>query len=180
MAAAPAALAQMKESADANSYVANANRQPDAGRPTVPPPSGRPMTVNVMLNGPPGPIAVGNTFQVPVVLMGGTDISSVASKIQYDPARLSLVNVSAGDFLSRDGQSADPIHSDPDGKGIISVNASRPPGATGVSGAGVVYVLSFQAKSAGQSSLVLTQAGVANSAHQPVPAQGSQANIVVK
>jgi len=108
------------------------------------------------------------------------DIASVATKIQYDPARLSLVNVSGGDFLNRDGKSADPIHSDPDGKGLITVNASRPPGAPGVSGAGVVYVLSFQAKSAGPSSLVLTQARVANSGQQPVPAQGSQANIVVK
>ena len=138
------------------------------------------MTVNMMLNAPPGPVAAGSTFQVPVVLMGGTDISSVATQIQYDPTKLSLVNVSTGDFLNRDGQSADPIHSDPGGNGMVNVNASRPPGAAGVSGAGVVYVLSFQAKTAGQSSLVLNKVGVANSAHQAVAAQGSQANIVVK
>jgi general secretion pathway protein D len=180
VAAAPAALAQMKESADANSYTANANRQPDAAGPQHPPAPGHPAAVNMMLNAPGSPVAVGSTFQVPVVLTGGTDIASVASKIQYDPARLSLVNVSGGDFLNRDGQSADPIHSDPDGEGMITVNASRPPGAKGVSGVGVVYVLSFQAKSAGQSSLVLTQARVANSAQQPVQTQGSQANIVVK
>jgi general secretion pathway protein D len=180
VAAAPAALAQMRESADANSYAANANRQPDAAKPPGIQPPGRPMPVNVMLNAPSNPVALGSTFQVPVVLTGGTDIVSVASQIQYDPAKLSLVNVSGGDFLSRGGQSADPIHSDPDGKGTLTVNASRPPGAAGVSGAGVVYVLSFQAKTAGQSSLVLTRAGVANGTHQPVPAQGSQANIVVK
>ena len=180
VAAAPAALAQMKESADANSYTANANRQPDAARRPAPPPAARPTTVNVMLNAPANPVAVGSTFQVPVVLVGGTDIASVATQIQYDPARLSLVNVSGGDLLTRDGQSAAPIHSDPDGNGMLKVNASRPPGAPGVSGPGVVYVLSFQAKSAGQSSLVLTRAGVANSAQQTVPAQGSQANIVVK
>ncbi|MGA2650993.1 MAG: secretin N-terminal domain-containing protein [Terracidiphilus sp.] len=180
MAAAPAALAQMSASADANSYAANANRQPDATKPPGAHPRGQPTPVNVMLNVPANPVAAGTTFQVPVVLMGGMDIASVATKIQYDPARLSLVNVSGGDFLNRDGKSADPIHSDPDGKGLITVNASRPPGAPGVSGAGVVYVLSFQAKSAGPSSLVLTQARVANSGQQPVPAQGSQANIVVK
>jgi general secretion pathway protein D len=133
-----------------------------------------------MLNAPSGPVSVGTTFQVPVVVTGGTDIASVASQIQYDPTKLSLVNVSGGDFLNRGGQSADPIHSDPEGKGTLTVNASRPPGSPGVSGAGVVYVLSFQAKSAGASSLVLTRAGVANSAHQTVPAQGSQVNIVVK
>jgi general secretion pathway protein D len=140
----------------------------------------RPAALNVMLNAPASPVAVGSTFQVPVVLVGGTDIASVATQIQYDPARLSLVNVSGGDLLTRDGQSAAPIHSDPDGNGMLNVNASRPPGAAGVSGSGVVYVLSFQAKSAGQSSLVLSRAGVANTAQQTIPAQGSQVNIVVK
>jgi general secretion pathway protein D len=177
VAAAPAALAQLKESADANSYAANASRQTG---PPVPPPSARSTAVNVMLNAPASPVAVGSTFQVQVVLVGGTDIASVATQIQYDPARLSLVNVSGGDLLTRDGQSAAPIHSDPDGKGMLTVNASRPPGAAGVSGPGVVYVLGFQAKSAGQSSLVLSRAGVANSAQQTTPAQGSQVNIVVK
>ena len=180
VAAAPAALAQMSQSADANSYAANNNLRADAGQPAGPHSPAPLRPVNVMLNAPSSPVSVGTTFQVPVVLTGGTDIASVASQIQYDPAKLSLVNVSGGNFLNRDGQSADPIHSDPDGKGTLTVNASRPPGSPGVSGAGVVYVLSFQAKSAGASTLVLTRAGVANSAHQTVPAQGSQANIVAK
>jgi len=136
--------------------------------------------VNLMLNGPSNPVAAGSTFQIPVVLTGGADVASVAAQIQYDPAKLSLVNVSAGDYLNHDGQAADPIHSDPDGNGNLTVNASRPPGVAGVNGAGVVYVLSFQAKAAGESALVLTRAGVANSKHQPVPAQGSQISIVVK
>jgi general secretion pathway protein D len=180
VAAAPAALAQMKESADANSLAANANRQPDAARQPVPPAAASTAALNMMLNAPASPVAAGTTFQVPVVLMGGKDIASVATHIQYDPTKLALVNVSGGDFLTRDGQAADPIHSDSGGEGLVKVNASRPPGAPGVSGAGVVYVLTFQAKSAGQSALVLKQAGVSNSAHQPVPVQGSQVNIVVK
>jgi general secretion pathway protein D len=180
MAAAPAALAQLRESADASSNAADASRQANManrGDPRLP---GRPMGVTLKLNGPSSPVAVGATFQVPVVLMGGNDIASVATQIQYDPAKLSLVNVSAGNFLNQDGQAADPIHSDPDGKGNLTVNASRPPGSTGVNGAGVVYQLSFQAKAVGESSLVLTRTGVANSAHQPVQAQGSQINVVVK
>jgi len=183
MAAAPAALRQLNESADANTFAANANRQPDGANPANPADQHRPVrptSVNLMLNGPSNPVATGTTFQVPVVLTGGTDVSSVAAQIQYDPAKLSLVNVSPGNYLNRDGQSADPIHSDPDGKGNLAVNASRPPGVAGVSGAGVVYVLSFQAKAAGESALVLTKAGVANSTHQSVPTQGSQISIVVK
>jgi general secretion pathway protein D len=180
MAAAPAALKQLTESADANSFAANANRQPPGANLPDPHRPIQPSAVNLMLNGPSNPVAAGSTFQIPVVLTGGADVASVAAQIQYDPAKLSLVNVSAGDYLNHDGQAADPIHSDPDGNGNLTVNASRPPGVAGVNGAGVVYVLSFQAKAAGESALVLTRAGVANSKHQPVPAQGSQISIVVK
>jgi general secretion pathway protein D len=100
--------------------------------------------VNFTLNSPPGPVAVGAAFKVPVVLAGGTDIASVPLQIQYNPATLSLVNVDTGDFLGRDGQVVALVHRD-DGPGSININASRPPGAAGVSGAGVVCVLSFQA-----------------------------------
>ena len=52
----------------------------------------------------PGSVINGTTFQVPVVLTGGTDVSSVPLQIQYDPSKLSLVNVGDGDLLNRDGQ----------------------------------------------------------------------------
>ncbi|MGA9673102.1 MAG: cohesin domain-containing protein, partial [Terracidiphilus sp.] len=180
MAAAPAALKQLTDAADSNSFAANANRVPDAAKPPDPKQPIRFASVNLMLNGPSNPVTVGSVFQVPIVLTGGTDISSVAAQIQYDPSKLSFDNISPGNYLNRDGQAAAPIHSDPDGKGNLNVNASRPPGVAGVSGAGVVYVLSFQAKAAGESALVLTKAGVANSTHQAVPTQGSQISIVVK
>jgi general secretion pathway protein D len=188
MAAAPAALKQLDDAANAGSYAANASRPPDIRNPALPaappPPPGskapvHPMPVNLILNGPSVPLSVGSTFMVPVGITGGTDIASVATQIHYDPAKLSLVNVSAGNFLNRGGQSADPIHLD-DGKGTLTVNASRPPGAPGASGPGVVYVVSFQAKAAGESVLVLGQMGVADSAHNSVPVQGSQLRIVVK
>jgi len=71
------------------------------------------------------------------------------------------------------------IHRD-DGPGMININTSRPPGAPGLSGAGTVCVLSFQAKSAGESALVITHPTAMNSALQQVQAIGSQASIVVK
>jgi general secretion pathway protein D len=131
-----------------------------------------------MLNSP-GPVIAGTTFQVPVVLTGGTDVSSVPLQIQYDPAKLSLVNVGDGDFLNRDGQIVAMAHRD-DGPGTITLNASRPPGAPGISGAGVVCVLSFQAKAAGDSGIKITRSGAMNSAQKPLPVQTSQANIVVQ
>jgi general secretion pathway protein D len=128
---------------------------------------------------PPGsPVAVGGTFQVPVVLTGAKDVASVPLQIQYDPAKLSLVNVTPGDLLGRDNQAVALVHRD-DGPGSITINAARPPGVAGVSGAGVVCVLSFQAKLPGDSTLSMTRAGAMNSAQQVVPAPGSQVTIAV-
>jgi general secretion pathway protein D len=122
---------------------------------------------------------VGATVQVPVVITGARDIASVPLQVQYDPAKLALVNVGDGDFLGRDGQAVALVHRD-DGPGTIVLNASRPPGAAGVSGAGVVCVLSFQAKATGDATVNITRPGGMNSAQQPVQAQGAQTTITVK
>jgi general secretion pathway protein D len=134
--------------------------------------------IKFMLN-PPGPVTNGGTFQIPVVISGATDVVSTPLQIQYDPANLSLVNVGAGDFLSRDGQAVALVHRD-DGPGTISVNASRPPGAAGINGAGVVCMLTFQARASGTTTVSITRPGAMSSDQKPVPARGAQVNITVK
>jgi general secretion pathway protein D len=92
---------------------------------------------------------------------------------------MSLVNVGDGDLLNRDGQIVAMAHRD-DGPGDITLNVSRPPGAPGVSGAGVVCVLTFQAKTTGQSNISVIRAGAMNSAGKPLQAQTSQTTVVVQ
>jgi general secretion pathway protein D len=181
-AAAPAALAQLSATVDANG-------QPTAN--TLPPPlpsvpTGSPLSpgsiesgsVNLMFSPPGRSIAAGATFQVPIVLTGGKDIVSVPLQIQYDPAKLSLVNVTNGDLLSRDNQAVALVHLD-DGHGSITIKAARPPGMAGISGAGVVCVLSFQAKTAGETRLSLTRAVAINSTQQQLLSKSSQVTIAV-
>ncbi len=175
-AAAPAALAQMRAAANADNAAADANR---AAAQASPPP-GSPGTggkVNLMLNSP-GTVVNGTTFQIPVVLTGGTDVSSVPLQIQYDPSKMTLVNVGDGELLNRDGQVVSMAHRDDSGN--LTVNVSRPPGAPGVSGAGVVCVLTFQATAKGQTGISITRAGAMNSAGKPLEAQTSQTTIVVQ
>ncbi len=168
-AAAPAALAQLNAAAHTNPSTPSPNAQLN----TQPPGH---LSFSLV---PPPAIAVGATFQVPVVITGATDIASVPLQVNYDPAKLSLVNVGDGDFLNRDGQSVALVHRD-DGPGTIVLNASRPPGVAGVSGAGVVCVLTFQAKAAGESPITIGHPAAMTSTQQPVQAQGTQTNIVVK
>jgi general secretion pathway protein D len=168
--AAATLLTQMHDAAETN------GRPAPARAAAVPPP---PAQVTISLIPKPGPVTLGSTFQIPVVLNGGNDIASVPLQIQYDPAKLSLVNVDNGDFLGRDGKAVALVHRD-DGPGAININASRPPASAGISGTGVVCVLSFQAKAAGMSDLVITHPGALTSTQQQVPAQGGRIKIQVQ
>jgi general secretion pathway protein D len=135
--------------------------------------------VNFVLKGPATPPAVGLTFPVTVTMNGGKDISSVPMQIQYDASKLTLVNVDSGDFLGRDGQAVALVHRD-DGPGMITIAESRPPGTAGITGSGSVCVLTFQAKQAGASDIVVTRPGALDSAQRPIPASAENAHIVIQ
>jgi len=171
LAAAPAALEQLRQAAETTGNPAS----PAKPQESTPQPSG----VNFALTPLSAPVAPGASFQIPVVLSGGTDIAAVPLQITYDPAALSLLNVDNGDFLGRDGKAVALVHRD-DGPGSININVSRPPGAAGVNGAGVICVLTFQAKVSGESVIAITRPGAVNSAQQILPAQGSRVSIQVK
>ncbi|MGD0346278.1 MAG: cohesin domain-containing protein [Terracidiphilus sp.] len=206
--AAPQMLAQLRSDMGANAgpeataqaAVPSPDRPPISrtaqppGQPSVAPPPSAPaatpapaaaapvppvVSASLALNVPATPQASGSTFQVPVVLNGGANVSSVALQLHYDPAKLQLAGAVAGDLLSRDGQPTGLSHvEEPPGTVIVSI--SRPPGSHGVTGTGVVCVLTFQAKASGESGLGITRASVVNSAQQQVPVQTGQATIVVK
>jgi general secretion pathway protein D len=169
-AAGPAALAQLRDSA----YSPR-----DAQPPAPPPVAPGPASLTLALTPPPGPIAAGATFQVPIVLSHGVDIASVPMQLRYDPAQLSLVSIVAGDFLSRDGQAVALVHRE-DPPGTITINSSRPAGAAGMSGSGAVCVLSFQAKAAGSTVVDIFRPAAVNSAQQQLPVQGGKISVEVK
>ena len=123
--------------------------------------------------------AAGSTFKMAVALNGGKDISSVPLQIQYDAGKLTLVNVDSGDLLGKDGQAVALVHRD-DGPGMITIAESRPPGTAGMSGSGTVAILTFQAKQAGPSDVIITRPGALDSAQHPIPASAQNAHIVVQ
>ena len=170
MAAAPGALKQLSQAAETTGNTIT-TKQP-ASDP-------QPAKLSFMLTPQPGPVAPGASFQVSVVLNGGTNIAAVPLQISYDPAKLSLVNIDSGNFLSSDGQAVALVHRD-DGPGTVNVVASRPPGAAGVSGTGVGCVLTFQAKANGDSVIAITRPGAVSSTQQQLPATGAQVSIQVK
>ena len=164
VAALPAALDQLSRAADSNGQAASGASVEAISLNLVP---------------PSGLVKAGQAFKIPIVLSGATDLASIPLQITYDSSRLELVNVDQGDFLSRDGQAVALTHRD-EGPGVIRINASRPPGAAGVSGTGMVCTISFQAKVPGETDLVISSPGAESSGHNKLPAQGTRLSIQVK
>lgn len=122
----------------------------------------------------------GSTFPVNVSISGAQNVYSVPLTISYDAKTLSLVNVSNGQFLGRDGQAVALVHRDDAQTGTLQVSATRPPGSGGVTGDGVVFTLTFLAKAAGQSTMDINRVVLRDAKMQAMPAQGSQAVVTIR
>jgi len=158
--------------------------QPTTITPATPAPTPAPSTTTgspaIMSFDPPQVApAVGSTFAVNVTVNGANNLYSMPVQLSYDSKSLQLLNVSNGNFLSRDGQPVVIVHRE-DGPGLEQVSATRPPGSGGVSGSGTVFTLTFMAKAAGQSTLSITKAAARDPQMQPVQVTPGQAMVTVK
>ena len=138
-----------------------------------------PGSVTLELGQPTVPPKVGSSFQIAVNLAGGQDVFSVPMQLHYDHTKLSLINVDTGSYLGRDGQAIALVHRD-DGAGNVVISASRPPGVAGVTGAGTVCILTFQASAQGDANMAVVRASAKNSAQQSINITGSQTAVHVQ
>ncbi len=162
--------------------------QPSAQPQGTPAPATPPGSASVTPAGPatfsfdPASVAQakGSTFAVNVVLTGAQNAHSVPLQISYDPKMLQVVNVSNGGFLSHDGQAVALVHRDDDSTGTLQITATRPPGATGISGDGTVVTLTLVAKAPGQSTLTIARGGIRDPGMQSAPAAGAAMNVTIQ
>ena len=121
---------------------------------------------------------VGSTFTVNVLLNGAQNVHTVPLQLSYDSKLLQIANVSNGTLLSQDGQLVTVSHREDDG--TMQVTATRPPGASGISGQGPVVTLTFMAKAAGQASLTIAKGGARDPAMQALPVAGASATVTIQ
>jgi general secretion pathway protein D len=122
----------------------------------------------------------GRSFNVNVMVRGAKDLYSAPLQITYDPNVLQLVNIFNGDFLTRDGQAVALVHREDLQAGTVQANATRPPNASGITGDGLLYTLTFEAKAKGDTTINVVRPSFRNSAMQPVPFTATTATISVK
>jgi general secretion pathway protein D len=154
---------------------APAGAQP-AARPTTPSASGASFLFD------PGSVTQpkGATFTVNIVMSGAQNVYSVPLQLNYDPAKLQLLNVSNGGFLSQDGQAVALVHREDETTGTLQITATRPPNSGGVSGQGAVVTLTFMAKGSGQAPLTITRGGARDPAMQAITVNGAQAVVNIQ
>ena len=147
------------------------------GQQQSPAPTG---TASFLFDPPTIQAVKGNTFAVNLLISGAQNVYSVPVQVNYDPKMLQMVNVSNGGFLSQDGQVVTLVHREDETLGQSQITASRPSGATGVSGQGCVVTLTFQAKASGQTPLTITRGGARDPGLQAITVNGAQASVTVE
>ena len=186
----PGAAPAMTPGAPAAVPPQNAPQQP---APPTPAPSGNPPEANPPTGegAPQGaasfmfdPATItqpkGATFTMNIMVSGVQNVLSVPLQMSYDPAKLELVNVSNGGFLSQDGQAVALVHRGDEATGSVQITATRPPGAGGVSGQGAVVTLTFLAKASGQCPVTIIRGGARDPSMQAIPVNGAQAVVTVQ
>jgi general secretion pathway protein D len=179
-AAAPAAPAAQPPASQSPAIQPPANQAPANPAPNQAANPAAPVGANFLFD--PGQITAvkGNTFVVNLLISGAQNVYSVPVQMNYDPAKLQLVNVSNGGFLSQDGQAVAVVHREDETTGTLQITATRPPGAGGVSGQGAVVTMTFQAKASGQTPLTITRGGARDPAQQAITVNGAQASVTVQ
>ena len=155
--------------------------QPGAPAANQPPSSSNP-AAPAILSFEPAQITqnAGTTFPVNISIANASNVYAVPVEIKYDSKNLQLLNVSNGQFLQKDGQAVSLVHREDEAAGTILVNATRPPGANGMSGTGTVFTLTFLAKAPGQSMLNITKVGARDPGQNALPVNSGQAMVTVK
>jgi general secretion pathway protein D len=120
--------------------------------------------------------------QVKIVLQAQnmTDLSSVPVKVRWDPKVLRLEMISAGALLSQDGKIVAPSLDIRNDTGDASIDVNRLAAAGGVSGTGPLLQLTFTAVGKGSTAVTVTEAGLRNSAKQPIMVQPPSVSVVVQ
>jgi general secretion pathway protein D len=156
--------------------------------PATQPPAGQPLassapqsgTASFLFDPPTIQAAKGGTFAVNLLISGAQNVHSVPVQLNYNPQMLQLVNVSNGGFLSQDGQAVALVHREDDTVGQLTITATRPSGAGGVSGQGTVVTMTFLAKASGQTPLTITRGGARDPGLQGITVNGAQAAVTVE
>ena len=149
--------------------------------PTAPPPAAQPpapRTATVTLAAPGALQAGGGPYTLPIQISDVTQLGSIRITLTYNPAVLRARQVTQGTFMTSGGITT-VFTPRIDEAGRVEILIGRPVGAPGVSGAGLLGAIVFDAVAAGQANLTMTATALTPSA-QPIAVQIGPLSLVVR
>ena len=125
-------------------------------------------------------VAVGDTFGVPVIVSGVSDLYGFQFDLSYNPAVLQLTNITEGSFLSSAGTTFFIAGAIDNTAGTATSTADSLIGAIpGASGEGDLAIFDFKAISLGNSDLALSNVTLLDSSLNSIPFVTSNGQVVV-
>lgn len=118
--------------------------------------------------------AVGNEFEVAVMIQGATNVGSIPFHVAYDPKVLEFVRSEEGNFLRQDGAGT-VYNAQASTINEIFVALARLGTEVGANDGGELCTLTFRVLDSGNTTLAFTQSSVLDPNGQPLPATFSSA-----
>ena len=121
----------------------------------------------------------GGPYTAPLQISGVSELGSIRIAITYDPKVLKARQVTQGTMLSSGGVATTFTPTINDTAGRVEILIGRPAGAPGVSGAGFVGAVVFDALAAGPANLTMTVSALTPGA-QPIQVMIGPLSVVVR
>ncbi len=145
-----------------------ATAPPATAPPATAPPAAGPARISFL----PGTVNTQLSSTITVTLRADnvTDLNSAAAQLRYDPRILRINNIVAGDLPQRNVAAMEPSKNILNDTGQAEMSLSRGPNAGGVSGAGGLFTVVFQAVGRGNTNVSVASVTMRTSTGQPINA----------
>ena len=135
----------------------------------------------VKLVPPPEPAAAGSRFRVGVSIANAQQVHGLSFNFRFNPELVRLVDVQGGGFLSSDGTSVALAERLENSLGRAVISMTRPPDSSGVSGAGLLMNLRFEAVGSGDGAISFGPNSVLRDSRQaPIPTSLASTPVTIQ
>ncbi len=133
----------------------------------------------VAINPATAEVRVGGEFRMAVNVRGAQDIGAMSVTVSYNPRFVSLKDVSESGLTRSFGAKVPFLKNIDNGAGVCTIGFTAAPGQS-TKGGGVLALLQFEAKSAGEASIVIAVPSAMNAAGSPISFQTTDARVVIR
>ena len=135
----------------------------------------------VKLVPPSEPAAPGSRFRVGVSVANAQQVHGLSFNFRFNPELVRLVEVQGGGFLSSDGTSVALAERLENSLGRAVISMTRPPDSAGVSGAGLLMNLRFEAVGSGDGAISFGPNSVLRDSRQaPIPTSLASTPVTIQ